>query len=296
MKFAAIDVGSNAVRLLISHVYEMGTELPVVHKADLYRIPVRLGQEAFRLGRISPRLGDQLVHAMAAFRHIMQAVEPLDYLACATSALRSVENGAELVERIQVETGIRLEIIAGAREAELIALTRQDNRFQEGCYLYIDVGGGSTELILLENNQAVAARSFNIGTVRLKEGLVSREQWREMETWTRAQCRDRTGLQAIGTGGNINKLFKMSRQRPDAPLSRDKLLQLHRQLSVLGQERREIELGLKPDRADVIVLAGEIFLKVTNWAKIGKLFVPQVGLADGMIRELHRLWRAQQSV
>ncbi|MBF0340013.1 MAG: exopolyphosphatase [Magnetococcales bacterium] len=295
MKFAAIDIGSNAVRLLISNVYDVGGALPVVHKADLYRIPVRLGQEAFQVGRISEKLGNQLVHAMAAYAHILQAVEPLDTMACATSALRSVENGRELVERIRVETGICLEIIAGAREAELIALNRMDGSFNEGRYLYIDVGGGSTELILLENNQTLTSRSFNIGTVRIKEGLVTREQWREMETWTRAHCRGLAGLRGIGSGGNINKLYSMTRPGKDQSFSRESLLRLQRSISRLNEEQRMIQLGLKPDRADVIVPAGRIFLKVTQWAGINRLLVPQIGLADGMVRELYRQWKNKQN-
>lgn len=295
MKFAAIDIGSNAVRLLLSNVYDVGAPLPVVHKADLYRIPVRLGQDAFQLGRISPGLADRLVHAMTAYHHIMRAVEPMDYMACATSALRSVENGAEIVARIRDEAGIRLEIIDGAREAELIALNRIDGRFDAGHYLCIDVGGGSTELVLLENNQTRASRSFNIGTVRLKEGMVNRNTWREMERWVRAQCHGLDDLRALGSGGNINALFKMTRQKADHPLSRHKLLELHRDLSRLDQDRREIELGLKPDRADVIVPASEIFLKVTGWAGIERILVPQIGLADGMIHALYHRWKTSQA-
>ncbi|MBF0177109.1 MAG: exopolyphosphatase [Magnetococcales bacterium] len=290
MKFAAIDIGSNAVRLLISNVYDVGSEVPTVRKADLYRVPVRLGDDAFHLGLISLELADSLVQAMIGFQHIMRSVGTQDYMACATSALRSASNGVSLTDRIAQETGIRIEIIDGAREAELIALNRLDGSFSDGYYLYIDVGGGSTELTLLENNRPLVARSFNVGTVRLKGGLVKEGVWREMQSWTRDVCGHRPDLRAIGSGGNINKLFKMTRQRQDLPLSRNKLGQLHKHLSSLTQEERMIQLGLKPDRADVIVLASEIFLKVTKWARIQKIFVPQIGLADGMIHELYRRW------
>ncbi|MBF0427040.1 MAG: exopolyphosphatase [Magnetococcales bacterium] len=288
MKFAAIDIGSNAVRLLVSNVYDIGEPVPAVRKADLYRIPVRLGDDAFRLGVISADLTENLVHALHAFHHIIRAVSAEDYMACATSALRSAANGSAVVERIRQETGITIEVIDGAREAELIALNRLDGSFSDGCYLYIDVGGGSTELTLLENNRPLASRSFNIGTVRLKAGLVVPATWEEMRTWTIKSCRPVRDLRAIGSGGNINKLFKMTRQRQDAPLSRTKLKQLHRQLSALTQEERMLKLGLKPDRADVIVLASDIFLNVTKWAGVEKIYVPQIGLADGLIHELYR--------
>ncbi|MBF0152915.1 MAG: exopolyphosphatase [Magnetococcales bacterium] len=295
MKFAAIDIGSNAVRLLISNVYDVGKALPVVRKADLYRVPVRLGDDAFRLGLVSFGLAESLVHALMGFAHIIKAVAAEDYMACATSALRSAANGAALVDRIRQETGIVIEIIDGAREAELIALNRLDGSYSDGYYLYIDVGGGSTELTLLENNRPLASRSFNVGTVRLKGGLVSNAVWQEMQDWTNDLCRPVRGLRAIGSGGNINKLFKMTRQRQDLPLSRNKLRQLHKELATLTQEERMIQLGLKPDRADVIVLAGDIFLKVTKWAGIEKIFVPQIGLADGIIHELYRRQSQQNS-
>ncbi|MBF0136943.1 MAG: exopolyphosphatase [Magnetococcales bacterium] len=295
MKFAAIDIGSNAVRLLISNVFEIDKNTPVFRKADLYRVPVRLGDDAFRLGYISPELADSLLHAMTGFNSIIQAVGADDTMACATSALRSAANGPNLVEQIREKTGIAIDIIDGTREAELIALNRLDGSCSAGYYLYIDVGGGSTELTLLENNRPVASRSFNIGTVRLKEQLVTAEVWQEMQNWTREHCQGISGLQGIGSGGNINKLFKMTRQRQDLPLSRNKLRKLHKDLSVLTHEQRMIQLGLKPDRADVIVLASEIFLKVTKWAGVEKICVPQIGLADGIIHELYRRWPQKSS-
>ncbi len=290
MKFAAIDIGSNAVRLLVSNVYGVGESVPVVHPADLYRIPVRLGGDVFRMGRISSERAQHLLLALSAFSHILKVVEVEDYMACATSALRSAENGQSLVEWIDRETGIHIDIIDGVREAELIALNRLNDHYRDGHYLCMDVGGGSTELTLLGDSRSVASRSFDIGTLRLKEGLVTGDVWREMQTWIENTCHAIHGLRGIGSGGNMNELFRMTRQNQDVPLSRNTLERLHNSLVALTQEERMIQLGLKPDRADVIVPAGEIFLNVTKWAGIEEIIVPRVGLADGMIYELYYRW------
>lgn len=288
VRFAAIDVGSNAVRLLVSNVYEVGEWQPVVRKADLYRVPVRLGEDAFVRGHIGPQKAEEFLHAMTAFSHLIAACGVDDTLACATSALRSADNGEELALRVRREAGIDLRIIDGGEEAEYIALNRLDGRFSAGAYLYIDVGGGSTELTLLEEGRRVASHSFNVGTVRLKEGLVSGERWEEIHSWLVEHTQGVGGLEGIGSGGNINSLFKMTRKAQDQPLTYGRLARMHQELSRLTMEERMIKLGMRPDRADVVVPAGSIYLAVMKWAGLKTIHVPQVGLADGMVRALYR--------
>ncbi|MBF0143148.1 MAG: exopolyphosphatase [Magnetococcales bacterium] len=287
MKLAAIDVGSNAVRLLISNVYEMGEELPQVRKADLYRVPVRLGGDAFVRGSISAEVADRLVGTMKAFKILMEVCGAEAHMACATSALRSADNGESLVARVRSEAGLDLEIIDGAREAELIALNRLDERFRRGRHLFVDVGGGSTELTLLDRWRKTASRSFPIGTVRLKEGLVVDADWNGMKRWLKKRTREMPGLAAVGSGGNINKIFKLTNKRQEEPLTRDELKRTIRHLASLSLEERMVRVGLKPDRADVIIPAGRVFSRVMKWAGIERLHVPQIGLSDGMIHHLY---------
>jgi exopolyphosphatase / guanosine-5'-triphosphate,3'-diphosphate pyrophosphatase len=291
MRFAAIDVGSNAVRLLISNVFEIGEWKPFVRKANLYRAPVRLGEDAFLRNEISKEVADDFVKAMAAFKNLMDVCHVDDYVACATSAMRSAQNGKAIVDRVRHETGIKLEIIDGSKEAEYIALNRLDGRFMDGNYLYIDVGGGSTELSLFEDGALKAARSFQIGTIRMKESLVSGEAWNDMQQWVEGQSRGVKKLNAIGSGGNINKLFKLCHLRQDRPLSIKKLKKRHKTLSRLSLEERMVTLGLRPDRADVIVPAGRIYISVMEQANISEVYVPQIGLADGLIHSLYQKYK-----
>ncbi|MBF0624045.1 MAG: exopolyphosphatase [Magnetococcales bacterium] len=299
MKFSAIDIGSNAVRLLICHVFDVEEHRPMVRKSALYRVPVRLGADAFGKGRISDQASDRLVAAMMGFKYLMKAAESDDYMACATSALRSAENGGQLVERIKQETGMVIEVIDGSREGELIALNTLDDRFRKGTYLFIDVGGGSTELTFQRNNRMVASRSFNVGTVRLKEDLVAPATWQEMKDWTRLQCeklQDVKWIKGIGSGGNINKYFSLSRIAPDKPMSREKLQAMYDDLASMGLEERLQVYRLKPDRADVIVPAGRIYLSVMKWTGIEEIFVPQIGLADGLILEIFNRWKKKNGL
>ncbi|MBF0448371.1 MAG: exopolyphosphatase [Magnetococcales bacterium] len=288
MKLAAIDVGSNAVRLLISNVYEIGDWKPLLRKADLYRVPVRLGEDAFVRGAISSRVADDLVSAMAAFDHLMKACHVEDYMACATSAMRCADNGDMLAQRILEETGVDLQIIGGAKEAEYIAMNRLDARFLSGNYLYIDVGGGSTELSLYLDGALKASKSFKMGTIRLKESLVGPRNWAEVERWVTKNCQGVKKLKAIGSGGNVNKIFKLTGQAQETPLCLKKFQKHHALMAALSMEERMIKLGMRPDRADVIVPAGAIFISVMKWARIKKIIVPQIGLADGLIHLLYR--------
>nr|CRH07531.1 Putative Ppx/GppA phosphatase [Candidatus Magnetococcus massalia] len=291
VKFATLDIGSNAVRLFIAHVYETGDWNPIVRKDDLYRVPLRLGADAFVKGEISPKTADQFLNVMHAFSRLLEFFQPHAVMACATSALRTASNGQALVERVKKETGIDIEIIHGEREAELIAFNRVDGRFDKGNFFFIDVGGGSTELSLLSNGQLEASQSFPIGTVRLKEGLVEPETWDEMKAWTKQQTKGYKKLIGIGSGGNINKIFRLSRHKQDKNLPYDELRSIHKMLKDLTYEERLRQLGMRPDRADVIVPAGEIFIKTMKWAKTDRIQVPQFGLSDGMVHWLYRKHR-----
>ncbi len=275
MKFAAIDVGSNAVRLLIANVYEIGQWTPLVNKANLYRVPLRLGEEVFLGGRISAKHEADFIHTMEAFQHLMTVCGVEDYLACATSAMRNAENGMQLAERVRLKTGIDLRIIDGPKEAEYIAMNRLDGRFMDGNYLFIDVGGGSTE----------------VGTIRIKDGLVAAGQWDLMRDWVKKHAAGIKKLEAIGSGGNINKMFKMTGKSREKPLPLKNLQRLHRHLDALSMEERMVKLRLRPDRADVIVPAGNIFINVMKWAGIKRINVPGIGLSDGMIHALYRKHR-----
>ena len=291
MKFAAIDVGSNAVRLLISNVFEVGEWLPLVRKADLYRVPVRLGEDAFLRGAISEEKAADFIDTMAAFKKLMGVCRVRDYMACGTSALRTASNGEAIAERVRHEVGIDLRIIDGAQEASYIAMNRLDGRYRKGRYLFVDVGGGSTELTLFEDGLELGSASFNIGTLRLKEGLVAEKHWKEMRRWLRTHCRKKGKIRAIGSGGNINRIFKMTRMRQDMPLSLKRLKELHANLAMLSLEGRMVQMGLRPDRADVIGPAGRIYIAVMEWAGIGKILVPQIGLGDGLVHTLYRKHR-----
>lgn len=288
MKLAAIDCGSNAVRLLISNVFEVGDWKPFIRKADLYRVPVRLGEDAFVRGIISKERAKAFIHTMFAFKELMAACGVDDYMACATSAMRTAKNGSDLVKQVRREVGLEIQIIDGSKEAELIALNRLDGRFLIGNFLYIDVGGGSTELSLYQDGLLKASRSFKIGTIRIKEGLVSPKRWTHMKQWIEEHCLTFPNLSAIGSGGNINKLFSLTNSKPDKPVSLKRIQLLHNDLSQLSIEERMLKLGLKPDRADVIVPAGQIFTNIVQWSNIVQIFVPQIGLSDGLIHALYR--------
>ncbi|GAB4147462.1 MAG: rod shape-determining protein [Bacteroidia bacterium] len=287
MKFAAIDIGSNAVRLLFSHVYESPSG-PVFKKADLVRVPLRLGEDAFVRKKISESNIQKLILAMNSFRNLIEFYDVVSYRACATSAMREAENGKDIIKRVEKETGIRIEIIDGKTEAEIIYSNHIAEHLEPTSdYLYIDVGGGSTELTLFSKNKIVASRSFNIGTIRLLNDLVSKETWAEFKDWIKNTCKDYHPLTAIGSGGNINKIFKMSRKKQNRPLSYNKLKEMHEFLEAFTLKERIEVLGLNPDRADVILPAGKIFLTVMKSGDIDKILVPQIGMADGLIHLLY---------
>jgi len=294
MKLAAIDIGSNAVRLLFVNVYE-GKSGPSFKKADLVRVPLRLGDDAFLAKKISSEKVDKLLQVMRAFRALIDFYEVDGLRAAATSAMRDASNGLEVAALIHKETGITIEVIDGKTEAQIIFANHiAEDLEQDKDYLYIDVGGGSTELTLFSKNQIVASRSFNIGTIRMLNNLVSKEVWSGFKDWIKETTRDHARpLLAIGSGGNINKLFKMSRRKQNRPLSLDKLKQLHGMLESHTLEERMRTLGLNPDRADVIVPAARIFMTAMKAAQIDDILVPQIGMADGLIHLLYEDMKAR---
>lgn len=290
MRFGAIDIGSNAVRLLVKHVFEHRGE-PVFIKDALYRVPVRLGEEAFSNGAFSEAKMDDLVKTMKAFRLLMEVQQVVDYRAYATSAMRSAENGQALVERVRREAKINIEIISGEQEASVILQSEigQSREHAERRFLYIDVGGGSTELAYMHKGEVTAAQSFKIGTLRLLNDAVSKSDWSAMKTWLEEhRPAHKHAVIGIGSGGNINKLVKMYSRGKDNFLTQDQLFGAYEHLASLNFGERVRDLGLKPDRADVILPAADIFRRVLKWNKIHRVIVPKFGIADGTIRAIYQ--------
>lgn len=292
MKFAAIDVGSNAVRLLLSRVDTEGIE-PIYEKVSLIRMPIRLGEDAFVNNKISQDKISRLVSTMIAFKHLMDAFEPMDYMACATSAMREAENSDEIISQIKKKSGIDLKVISGRKEAKIIYSNRIEKIIGHGnsTYLHVDVGGGSTELILFKGKKVFAYRSFNIGTIRILEGIVKKKDWNEMKEWVKSVTSEHNPDYAIGSGGNINKLFRMSGRKDGNIIKRGDIKYLNRYLKGFTLEQRITKLGLRPDRGDVIVPASRIYSSVMKWGDINSMHVPQLGLADGIIHVLYKKHR-----
>ncbi|MDC6352048.1 exopolyphosphatase [Zeaxanthinibacter sp. PT1] len=287
-KFAAIDIGSNAIRLLVHNVIEQEGKETQFRKSSLIRVPVRLGEDTFTLGEISVRNTERLIDSMQAFKHLMAVMGVEKYMACATSAMREAKNGKNIIRRIQEETGVSVEIIDGKKEASIIANTDLRQLLQEDqTYLYIDVGGGSTEFTLLSGTTPKVSRSFKVGTVRLLNGMVEESHWEEIKNWIRKHVTPLQNVQIIGSGGNINKLHKMSGRKVGVPLSYIWLHSQYQYLQSMSYEDRIIELGLNPDRADVIIPATRIFLLAAKWSGSKKIHVPKVGLSDGIIKTLY---------
>ncbi|HEY0895989.1 MAG TPA: exopolyphosphatase [Sphingobacteriaceae bacterium] len=286
MRYAAIDVGSNAVRLLIADVVIKGSEV-TSKKNSLIRVPLRLGDDAFLNKRLSDQKAEDLVKTFSAFRHLMDVYRVSDYMACATSAMRESVNGPEVVERIRKEAGIDLEIIDGGKEASIIYSSHIEQHLdRKKNYLYIDVGGGSTELSVFCGQELKASRSFDIGTIRMLDNQDKEETWKDLREWIRQHTRHIKNPTGIGTGGNINKLFKMSQEKEGTALTFVRLRALYNHLNSFSLKERITQLGLNEDRADVIMPASEIFLTVMKWAGVKSIYVPKAGLVDGIIQLL----------
>lgn len=287
-KFAAIDIGSNAIRLLTHNVIEEGDKPVRFRKSALIRVPVRLGEDSFTKGKISERNIERIVASLKAFTLLMDVNGVERFRACATSALREANNGTEIIERIKREAKLTVEIIDGKKEAEIIASYDLRELLQNECsYLYIDVGGGSTELTLFSNGKIVASQSVKIGTVRLLNHMVEEDNWGKMEDWIREKTKNLPEVSIIGSGGNINKLHKMSGRKLGEPLTYHWLKGHLKFLESLSYDQRISDLGLNPDRADVIVPASKIYLIAAMWSGAKKIHVPKIGLSDGIIKSLY---------
>lgn len=287
MVFAAIDIGSNAMRLLFCRVYTVDGK-PHFSKEELIRMPIRLGEDVFLQGKITEEKTTRLITALKGYAELIKAYGVENYRAVATSAMRDASNGAQIITRIKNETGLTVEIIDGKNEAALVFSNHIEELLNpRHAYLYIDVGGGSTELTLYYDNKVIAAKSFNIGTVRMLLDKVEKEEWEEMKAWLKRNTTGIHPLSAIGSGGNINKIFKMSGKKETKHLSYDKLKGIYDMLCSYTYQERVERLDLKPDRADVIIPAAKIFLSVMKNADIEKVFVPQVGLSDGLVHQMY---------
>jgi len=287
-KYAAIDIGSNAMRLLITNIVEQDGKESQFNKNSLVRVPIRLGQDSFTVGEISQENIDRMIDAMTAFRLLMKVHKVEKYLAFATSAMREAYNGKEVVEIIKEKSGINIEIIDGKKEAVIIASTDLHHLLKsDKTYLYVDVGGGSTEFSLFSNGKIVVSKSFKAGTVRLLNEMVRDVLWQEMEKWIKANTEGYDEVTIIGSGGNINKLFKMSGKLQDKPLSYIYLNSQYSFLSSLTYEQRISELGLNPDRADVIIPATQIYLNAMKWSGARNIYVPKIGLSDGIVKAMY---------
>jgi exopolyphosphatase/guanosine-5'-triphosphate,3'-diphosphate pyrophosphatase len=287
LRYAAIDVGSNAVRLLIAEIIENNGSISF-KKNTLLRVPVRLGDDAFLNKKISDKKANDLIKSMQAFRNLMDVFKVTDYMACATSAMREAVNGQDVANRIKEEADIDLEIVHGQNEARIIYASHAEVNIDKGKnYLYIDVGGGSTELSLFSGEQLLASQSFNLGTIRILDNQDKDETWTEMKNFIREHTRAHKNIFGIGTGGNINKLYKLSGEKDNSePLSYLKLKTLYNYLNSFSLKDRINVLGLNQDRADVIIPACEIYLTVLKCAGIKSIYVPTVGLVDGIIQIL----------
>ena len=289
MILAAIDIGSNAARLLIcdATVYKDGSV--DYTKLTLLRIPLRLGFDVFEKGYVTDEKKNRLIETLKAYKILMSIYNVEAMKACATSAMRDASNGKKILEEIYNETGLAVEIISGQEEANIIYETHIAEKLSDiKSYLYIDVGGGSTEITLFSHNHIVFKESFNIGTIRLLNNKVTDEQWEHMKWYIKTYTRDYLPLEAIGTGGNINKIFSISKRKEGKPLSLELLKDYHKELSNTSIEDRKHIYQFRDDRADVIVPALQIYISIMRWSMADEIYVPKIGLADGLVKILYR--------
>jgi len=288
-KLAAIDIGSNAIRILISNVVQVEGEHPVFMKSEMIRVPIRLGEDSFTVGEISPKNIKRVVKAMKAFKLIMKINGVKNYMACATSALRESSNADELIAKVKKKAGIKIELIDGKKEAEIISYTTiLANQGHNSNYLYVDVGGGSTEFSVLKNGKRIVSKSFKAGTVRMINYMVNDKVWLEIEKWIKMNTKGIEKIQLLGSGGNINKVFKLSNIKDGNPITYFNLKSFYQDLKKLSYKERILRYNLNLDRADVILPALEIYLKALKWSGATKVFVPKIGLSDGMIKMMYK--------
>ena len=287
MILAAIDIGSNAARLLITEVIEQVNAKPLFNKLNLFRVPLRLGFDVFETKIISPEKIKMLLDTMQGFKHLMNAYKVEAVKACATSAMRDAENSATVISNVFKTAEIKIEIISGDTEANLVYENHvAENMDKDHSYMYIDVGGGSTEISLFANGILIFKNSFNIGTIRILKNLVEEKHWDEMKNAIKAVTRGQKAVVAIGSGGNINKVFSLSKKKDGKPLSLELLRDYHRELEAFPLEERIIRYSLRKDRADVIVPALSIYINAMRWAGAEEIYVPKIGLVDGLVQHL----------
>ncbi len=287
-KFGAIDIGSNAVRLLVGSVTSLNNQNPRFKKTSLVRVPIRLGSDVFLKNEVSEENTKRLIDAMQSFKLLMDNHKVHSYRACATSAMRGAKNGKDIVNKVLTQTGIQIDIIDGNDEAAIISMTDlTELTNQESSFLYVDVGGGSTEFSVYHHGKKVASKSFNLGTVRLLNNLITDDLWNEVENWIKEKMNGFEEISLIGSGGNINNIFKNSGVAKNEPLSYMYLASYYQLLQSLTYEERIWELNMNHDRADVIVPATKIFLSAMKWSNAQNIYVPKIGLADGIIKSLY---------
>jgi exopolyphosphatase / guanosine-5'-triphosphate,3'-diphosphate pyrophosphatase len=288
MRLAAIDIGSNAARLLISDV-DLNNGKTEFNKINLVRVPLRLGFDVFEKKEISQEKTGMILHTIKAYKHLCEAYNVDHIKAAATSAMRDAANAQEVIDLVKQETGILIEVISGSSEASLIYENHiAENLDKEHAYLYIDVGGGSTELTFFAGNKLVFSASFNIGTIRLLKQQVSEDLWEGMKEYIKRETRNYiNNIIAIGSGGNINKIFSLSKRKEGKPLQIELLKDYYKEFSVFSLQERMQLYKLREDRADVIVPALQIYINVMRWANAQEIYVPKIGLADGLIQHLY---------
>ncbi len=287
-KYAAIDIGSNAVRLLISNIVELDDEPVVFKKNSLVRVPIRLGADVFMNGDISEYNQERMIDTMKAFSLLIKSHGVVRYKACATSAMREANNSQPLSDKILESCGINIDIIDGEEEAAIIAATDLNTFIDPNkTYLYVDVGGGSTEFSIIHNGEKIKSKSFKIGTVRLLNDIVKNETWLELEQWIKENTKQYYKIDLIGSGGNINKIFKISGKDASKPLTYFYLTSYYKMLQNYSYEERITKLNLNQDRADVIIPATRIYLSAMKWSGAKDIYVPKIGLSDGIIKSMY---------
>ena len=287
-KYAAVDIGSNAIRLLIATVIEKEGFPTQFKKTSLVRLPIRLGADVFLKGNISSGNYKRLLDAMQAYSLIIKTHKVVAYRACATSAMREAKNGKEIVSKLKAATGIDIQIIDGNDEAAIIASTDLKQLISDNkVFLYVDVGGGSTEFTVFANGKNIASHSFKLGTVRIINGMVEDAMWEQAQQWVTQHTKAYSKINVIGSGGNINSIYRFSEKKVGQPLSYLFMSNFYEKVKQYDYNQRVFELKMNPDRADVIIPATRIYLSAMKWAKAKNMYVPKIGLADGIVKQLY---------
>lgn len=287
-KYAAIDIGTNAVRLLISNIIEQKGKPTLFRKSSLVRVPIRLGADVFVNQEISKANELRMVDTMNAFKLLMKSHKVVLYKACATSAMREAQNGTDVVKLVKEKAGVQIDVIKGEEEAAIIAATDLNSFIdRRKTYLYVDVGGGSTEFSVIHEGETVASKSFKIGTVRLLNNMVQNDTWKDLQTWIKQHTREFEKVLLLGSGGNINRIFKISRRAAGKPLTYSYLTSYYKMLQSYSYEERIVELDMNQDRADVIIPATRIYVSAMKWSRAKHIYVPKIGLSDGIVKSIY---------